>query len=319
MKRLLAALAVLGTGAMAVLWSQFPPGLPTKVEVPGGQSARETAVFLKGEGVIRSVFLFKLAGKLTHWDRSLKPGLYELRRPMGEFAALKRLYEGKVESLKVAIPEGFMAKQIADRLEASGITAAAPFMDYVRANNLEGRLFPTTYHFAKGLSAEAVAHHMHQEFQQQILPLYREAREERFTEDQILALASIVQREAHELSEMPTIASVYRNRLVKRMRLEADPTVQYAHGRDTGDWMKGMRFKHLEIQSPYNTYMYFGLPPGPICSPGLDAVRAALRPAQTDFLYFVAEGDTGRHIFSRTLVEHNAAIARVKKLKGGTR
>jgi UPF0755 protein len=312
MRRLLAALAVLGTLAVAVLWSQFPPGLPAKVEVPAGLSARKTAEFLKREGVIRSVTLFKLAGKATGWDRSLKPGLYELRRPMGEFAALKTLREGRIESIRVAIPEGFMAKQIADRLEASGITVAAGFMAYVRTNNLEGRLFPTTYFFAKGLTPDAVAHHMHNEFKTQVLPLYREAREDRYTEDQILTLASIVQREARAVDEMPTIASVYRNRLVKRMRLEADPTVQYAHGKDTGEWMKGMRFKHLDIQSPYNSYMYFGLPPGPICSPGLDAVRASLSPAKTDFLYFVAEGDTGRHIFTRTLVEHNAAIARVK-------
>ena len=131
----------------------------------------------------------------------------------------------------------------------------------------------------------------------------------------MVALASIVQREARSIDEMPTISAVYRNRLMKRMRLEADPTVQYAHGRETGDWMKGMRYKHLEIDSPYNSYMYFGLPPGPICSPGVDAIQAALAPAAADYLYFVAEGDTGRHIFSRTLVEHNAAIARVKKLK----
>ncbi|TPW21313.1 MAG: UPF0755 protein [Elusimicrobia bacterium] len=297
---------------MLGLWWLFPPGLPAKVEIPPGLSGRETAALLKREGVIRSVTVFKAAGKATGWDRSIKPGLYEMKRPMNEFAALRLLREGRIESVRVAIPEGFMAKQIADRLEAAGITASAAFMAYVRANNLEGRLFPTTYFFAKGLAAADVAHHMHEEFKEQVLPLYRSAREDRFTADQILALASIVQREARAVDEMPTISSVYRNRLAKRMRLEADPTVQYAWGKDTGEWMKGMRFKHLEIQSPYNMYMYFGLPPGPICSPGLDAVRAALEPAKTDFLYFVADGESGRHIFTRTLVDHNAAIARVK-------
>lgn len=312
MKRLLAALALLGTGAVLALWWLFPPGLPASVEVPPGLSGRETAALLKKEGVIRSVTLFKLAGKATGWDRRLKPGLYELRRPMNEVAALRVLMEGRVVSLRVSIPEGFMAKQIADRLEAAGITSADAFMAYVRANNLEGRLFPTTYHFAKGLPADSVAHHMHNEFKEQVLPLVRQAGSGRFTEDQVVALASIVQREARVIDEMPTIASVYLNRLVKRMRLEADPTVQYAHGKDTGEWLKGMRYKHLDIQSPYNTYMYFGIPPGPICSPGLDAVRAVLSPAKTDFLYFVADGESGRHIFTRTLVEHNAAIARVK-------
>lgn len=313
MKGLLAALAALGTAAMLAVWWLFPPGVTAKVEIPPGQSASETGAFLKREGVIRSVSVFKLVGKLSGWDRSLKPGLYELKKPMNEYAAFKRLREGRVESLRVAIPEGFMAKQIADRLEASGITDAAAFMAYVRANNLEGCLFPTTYFFAKGLKADAVAHHMHTEFKEAVLPVFERSGEARYTLLQIVALASIVQREARAVDEMPRIAAVYRNRLARRMRLEADPTVQYAHGKDTGEWMKGMRFKHLDIESPYNTYAYFGLPPGPICSPGLDAVKAALAPAKDDSLYFVADGDSGRHIFSKTLVEHNAAIARVKK------
>lgn len=300
---------------MVVIWWLFPPGLPVKVEIPPGQSASETGVLLKREGVIRSVFIFKVIGKLTRWDRSLKPGLYELKRPMGEPFALWRLREGRIESLRVAIPEGFMAKQIADRLETTGITDSDGFMAYVRANNLEGYLFPTTYHFAKNLTPESVAHTMHAEFKERALPLFKASGEARYTMEQMVTLASIVQREARAIDEMPTISAVYRNRLNKRMRLEADPTVQYAHGKDTGDWMKGMRYKHLEIDSPYNSYRYFGLPPGPICSPGEDAIKAALAPAQTDVIYFVAEGDTGRHIFSKTLVEHNAAIARVKKLK----
>ena len=316
MKGFLAALALLGTVLMLAVWWLFPPGIAAKVEIPSGQSASETAAFLKSEGVIRSVFAFKLVGKLTKWDRSLKPGLYELKKPMNEFFALRQLYEGRIESSRVAIPEGFMAKQIADRLEGAGITESAAFMAYVRANNLEGFLFPTTYFFAKGLKPEAVAHHMHNEFKEHAIPLFERSGESRYTLLQIVTLASIVQREARAIDEMPRISAVYRNRLVKRMRLEADPTVQYAHGKETGEWMKGMRFKHLDIESPYNTYALFGLPPGPICSPGVDAIKAALSPAKEDFLYFVADGDSGRHIFSRTLVEHNAAIARVKKKAG---
>ncbi|MBI5596160.1 MAG: endolytic transglycosylase MltG [Elusimicrobia bacterium] len=289
MKGVLAALAALGTAAMLAVWWLFPPGVSAKVEIPAGQSASETAAFLKREGVIRSV------------------------------SAFKRLHEGRVESVRVAIPEGFMAKQIADRLESSGITDAASFMAYVRANNLEGYLFPTTYFFAKGLKAESVAHHMHEEFKENALPLFQRSGESRYTRLQVVALASIVQREARTIEEMPRIAAVYRNRLARRMRLEADPTVQYAHGKDTGEWMKGMRFKHLDIESPYNTYAYFGLPPGPICSPGLDAIAAALSPAKDDSLYFVADGDSGRHIFSKTLLEHNAAIARVKKKSAPSR
>ncbi len=258
--------------------------------------------------------MFRVVGKLTGWDRKVKPGLYELRRPMGEPFVLWRLRQGHVESIRVAIPEGFMARQIAERLEAAGIVGAEPFMDYVRANNLEGFLFPTTYFFAKGLSPDVVAHHMRAEFSAQAEPLYAAADEERYTLVQVVTLASIVQREARAIDEMPMIAGAYHNRLKKRMRLEADPTVQYAHGKDTGEWLR-LRHKHMDVDSPYNTYVHFGLPPGPICSPGLDAVKAALHPAVTDALYFVAEGDTGRHLFSRTFEEHSAAILQSNKNK----
>ncbi|MDE2293265.1 MAG: endolytic transglycosylase MltG [Elusimicrobia bacterium] len=309
MRRLLLSLAALGTAAMLLLWWLAPPGLPEQVDIPPGATASGTAALLKGQGIIRSVFVFKAIGKLTGWDRRIRPGLYDLRAPMGEPIVLWRLHEGKVTTVRVAIPEGFMAKQIADRLDAEGVTDAAGFMKYVRANNLEGYLFPTTYIFARNLPPEAVAHHMYEQFQRQVRPVVAAAGETRFTLAQVVTLASIVQREARAVDEMPTIAAVYRNRLAKRMRLEADPTVQYAHDMDTGEWRR-LHHRELAIDSPYNTYLYFGLPPGPICSPGLDAVKAALHPAQSDALYFVADGDTGRHIFSRTFAEHAAAIER---------
>lgn len=286
-------------------------GREVRVEIPNGLSASETAALLKRERVIRSVFVFKAVGKLTGMDRALKPGEYVLRRGMSEPAALYRLYRGAVESARVVIPEGFMAKQIADRLEAAEVTGSAEFMAYVRKNELEGFLFPTTYLFHKGLPAKTVADHMVAEFGRHVRPVFDAAGQRRFTLKQIVTLASIVQREARVIEEMPTIASVYSNRLARKMRLEADPTVQYAMGKDTGEWFKGLRYKHLDNRSRYNTYLYSGLPPGPICSPGLDAVKAALNPAKTSFLYFVAD-NSGRHIFTATYADHNKARAKVK-------
>jgi UPF0755 protein len=287
------------------------------VIIPSGLSAHETAELLREKEVIRSVAVFKIVAKLSGKDRKLKPGTYELRRFMSAPSAIRLLNKGSVKNIRVVIPEGFMAKQIADRLEANGITDSAGFMKYVRANNLEGFLFPTTYFFSKGLSAENVAHYMHAEFRKQVDPIYTKDNAPHYTLKQIVTLASIVQREAMVIKEMPIIAAVYLNRLKRRMRLEADPTVQYAMGMETGEWYKGLRYKHLKNRSRYNTYMYQGLPPGPICSPGLDAIKASLAPADVKFLYFVAD-NTGGHKFSlrhKFSLTHAAHVKASKKAK----
>lgn len=313
MRKLFLGLVVGGSVfAAGFAWAWWAPGgVEARVMIPNGLSASETAALLKREGILRSVLLFKLYAKLTRMDRSLKPGEYLLTRPMAVHRVLARLHEGSVAQVRVVIPEGFMARQIADRLEALEITKAGEFMDFVRARQLEGFLFPTTYFFAKGLAAESVALSMYGEFKRHIQPIFDRSPQKRFTLKQVVTLASIVQREAAASDEMPMIASVYLNRLESRMKLEADPTVQYAMGMDTGKWFQGLRYKHLDNRSKYNTYIYRGLPPGPICSPGAQAVAAVLGPAQSDRIYFVAD-NTGRHLFSRTLEEHNRAREKVK-------
>ena len=307
---LLGTLSVAGGLAWLLFYS--PAGETVRVEIPSGASASGTASLLRREGVIRSVRLFKVCAKLTHLDRSLKPGRYAFRRGMPVVKVLRLLHEGATERIKVVVPEGFMARQIADRLEALGVAPSAGFMAYVQRNNLEGYLFPETYLFDQGLTPERVAHHMHMEFRRLVEPEFRAAGQTRFTLRQVVTLASIVQREARLSSEMPMIAAVYQNRLRKRIRLEADPTVQYALGRTTGQWKKGLTYADLRFQSPYNTYANFGLPPGPICSPGLDAVRAVLHPAETEAIYFVAD-NTGGHAFTSTLDEHNKAKRKAKR------
>lgn len=287
------------------------PGAPLQVDVPEGLSARQTAELLASKGVIQSVFVFRVLLRITNFDRHLKPGTYTLRRHEWPTVVARKLTLGLTDDVKITIPEGFMANQIAERLEKAGITDAAGFMALVNKRKLEGRLFPSTYHFPPGYGADKTVAMMIAEFEQQIGAAYVAASPKpELSMDQALTLASIVEREAVLKQERPIIAAVYLNRLKKRMRLQADPTVQYALG--TGVWKKGLTRADLQIDSPYNTYAKYGLPPGPICSPGLESFLGVLNPAKTSALYFVADM-TGGHLFSETNEEHSKARMIYKK------
>ncbi len=301
----LALAAVLG----ALAWLARA-GEPVDVTIPPGLSAAETASLLEAKGVVRFGALFRAAAKLSRADRRLKPGTYRLRARMPVFWALRALTAGQNNDVKVTIPEGFSAKQIAERLEAAGVAKASEFLALVQGPPaLEGTLFPTTYHLRPGSGAEAAAKRMTAEFDRQIRAEWdKTAERPKLTLHQAVTLASIVEREAAQSDEKPMIAAVYFNRLRKRMRLEADPTVQYA----LGYWKKGLTLRDLQDPSPYNTYLRYGLPPGPICSPGLASVRAVLRPARTDALFFVAD-NTGGHVFSATIEEHLKAKQAFKR------
>ncbi|HVC09295.1 MAG TPA: endolytic transglycosylase MltG [Elusimicrobiota bacterium] len=224
------------------------------------------------------------------------------------FEVLRRLERGS-DGIRILVPEGFSARQIAERLQANGVCKAYDFMRYVERNRLEGYLFPSTYYFDANESPAQVAERMTREFQDKMASVYDGfTPKPALTLAQSLILASIVQREAYLQSERPMIAGVYLNRLKMRMRLQADPTVQYA----LGYWKKELTTQDLKIDSPYNTYLHYGLPPGPICNPGVMSLLAVLRPADTKDLYFVAN-DKGGHIFSKTNAEQNAAKAAVRK------
>ncbi|MFA6093278.1 MAG: endolytic transglycosylase MltG [Elusimicrobiota bacterium] len=305
-------LAALALCAAFLLKPVLFPGPELRVEIPEGSGASSTAALLAREQVISSPLAFKILAKVSGSEHRLIPGVYLLKKGMGSFESLRRIREGRSERAKIVIPEGFMAAQIALRLEASGVCPAQDFLKYVRANNLEGYLFPATYSLDQGLDAQEAAHRMHERFRRAVEPEFSSSPQKRFTLAQALALASIVQREARRSSEMPMIAAVYINRLNRRMRLQADPTVQYALGRESGEWKKELSRADLKLFSKYNTYEYYGLPPGPICSPGLEAFQAVLSPAQTDAIYFVAD-NAGGHIFSRTNEEHSAARIRIRR------
>jgi UPF0755 protein len=299
---LLAGLAAAALAAV-VFFLALRPGVPVRVEIPERLSARQTAELLGEKRVVVSVPLFRVLLKVTRFDRHLKPGTYTLRVHEWPTTVVRKLTLGLTDDKKLVIPEGFRASQIAERLAADGVADAGDFEAYVKLRKLEGRLFPSTYHFPPGYGADRVAARMTETFDHEIGAAYAAASPKpSLSLDDALIVASIVEREAVLPQERPIIAAVYLNRLKKRMPLQADPTVQYA----LGVWKKGMTREDLKVPSPYNTYVHGGLPPGPICNPGLGSFLAVLKPADTRALYFVAD-TKGGHVFSETNEEHAEA------------
>ena len=287
----------------------FWPGAQVKVTIKEGAGAAQAAHMLKREGVVISATWFRILVKVTGVGKRIMPGDYSLRRGMSSEEALWRLvHNNYVSQIKINIPEGWRAEQIAERLEANGVTKADKFMELVRQEGLEGRLFPSTYYFKKNTPAPEAINLLKSEFDRKLAPLFSKGFPQGLDEKKVLILASIVEREAADAAERPLIAAVYINRYRKKKALEADPTVQYA----LGYWKKGLTFADLRVKSPYNTYAVGGLPPGPICNPGYESVAAVLSPANIDALYFVADRK-GKHIFNANFDEHKKAKRRVEQ------
>lgn len=291
-------------------------GEPVRVTVPRGSGLSAAADSLAARGVIRWPTGFRVYARLRGADRSLKPGVYELRRGSSWAAALEKLTSGEVVKVRVTVPEGWTTREIAARLaQVTGTPpdsvaallsdTTAPSRYSVPGPTLEGYLYPATYQFPLGTSVPEMVRSMVGRYREAWTPALR-ARADSLgmSEREVVALASIVEKEAKVWSERDTISAVYHNRLRIGMRLQADPTVQYARGEHQGRLL----YAHIDevAEHPYNTYTHKGLPPGPIASPSQGAIRAALYPAPVDFLYFVARPN-GTHVFTRTLAEHNAA------------
>jgi UPF0755 protein len=307
------------------------------VTVPPGSTAGDIGTTLQQRGLIRSGLLFRLAAEQSGVGSSLAAGDYELSRSMSVNEILQVLARGQTKrGLVATIPEGWRSEQIADRLDATGFASRDDFSRAVNAPpsvpgfdvlgvppplTLEGYLFPDTYEVPQKVSGTRAAELMVRMFNQRVGDVLRSQPEATLTPHQVLTLASIVEREAKQASERPTIASVYLNRLAVKLPLQADPTVQYAVANHDGPaaaaynyWKLDLSPADLQIDSPFNTYMAPGLPPAPICNPGEASIRAVLQPAKTDYLYFVANTDgSGTHLFARTLDEHNANVSRVNK------
>ncbi len=319
MKKLLIALLVLIVLLVVGMWAAkmyfFSQGDLVTVQIYPGQTGREVAHILKQKGIIRSELLFKLLLRITSRSSDLKAGRFDLRKNSSDLEVINCIKTGQCTHYeKVIFLEGWRSEEMAEALAANGISDGHAFLNIVRAQNLEGKLFPSTYLFADNTPAQKVVDEMVGQYKKNILPLFKKYNTN-LTENQVLTLASIVEREAVVHDERPKIAAVYLNRFYMGKRLEADPTVQYALGfaiNENRYWKKGLTYKDLKVDSPYNTYRNEGLPPGPICNPGVKSVEAVLNP-QPDFdaLFFVAD-NTGRHVFSKTFNEHKRNIKRIR-------
>jgi UPF0755 protein len=293
-----------------------------RVTVPSGASMRMAADSLEAAGIIGSAKLFSLYAKVTRRDRSIKAGMYILDRGASWDQIVDALVAGKGIVLTLTIPEGWDLKTIIPTIArvmtvpAADLESATRDTALIRRLNvpiptLEGYLFPETYLLPESSDALPIVRRLVAEFERRWKPEWNAQLEKLgMTRHQVITLASIIEKEARVATERPTISAVYHNRLKIGMMLQADPTVLYALGRHENRVL----YRHLEVQSPYNTYRNVGLPPGPIASPGSASIEAALFPADAPFLYFVAHPD-GHHEFTSTVREHNEMVRRMRLLR----
>jgi UPF0755 protein len=299
-----------------------PHGAPVRVVIPRGSSFRAAADSLASKGFVPSGRIFSMYASLGGRDKSLKAGTYLLQRGASWRSLVDALTQGKGIVNSVTIPEGFDLYQIvpalARALEVPEDSVRAAVRDTalrreldVPTETLEGYLFPDTYSFPSGMTARAAVTEMVRRFERAWKPEWDTRLQQlAMNRNDAMALASIIEKEARLPEERAVISAVYHNRLKKRMLLQADPTVQYAMGRHVARVM----YKDLKTESPYNTYVHAGLPPGPIASPGAPSMEAAINPAHVPYLYFVAHPD-GHHEFRTTFAEHNRAVGDARRMR----
>jgi UPF0755 protein len=295
-------------------------GESVKVTIPPRATMRVAAESLSKAGVVRFPAGFRLYASMRKSDRGIKAGTYALHKNAGWGFVLDELRTGKGIVHVVTIPEGFTLAQISSalvsKLNVPADSVNAAVRDTALLHRLdvptptaEGYLFPDTYTFQEGTTARAAVNRMVQRFEQVWKPEWSARLDTlHLSRNDVMALAAIVEKEARLPQERPVIAAVYMNRLRTGMLLQADPTVQYALGKHVARVL----YKDLEVDSPYNTYRRKGLPPGPIASPGRASIEAALYPANTPYLYFVAFPD-GHHEFRNDVKAHDVAKAEARK------
>lgn len=304
------------------------PGSQELIEVviPSGSTATTISKILEDQGIIRDADMFKLQIKKEKLGKELKAGSYRLGPGMTTSEILKTLTERQERAVeKLVVPEGFEIKNIVQRLEKISYAEVAEFQELVSdksnfeedfpflkdlpaGSSLEGYLFPATYEIGKEDSAKSVVEQMLRAYRR----IYQNHIEGKIPEgmnlNQLMTMASIIEREARTDHDRPLISSVFYNRLNIKMPLQSCATVQFL----LGERKANLTNEDLKIDSPYNTYKNSGLPPGPIANPGLKAIDAALNPERTDYLFFVLTGDDGSHTFTKTLDEHNKAKKNMK-------
>jgi len=311
---LLIAAVAAGLAGWAIL-TPFGPTAETFVDIPSGSSTTHIARQLQASGIIRN----QLALDLWRWVRrgTLKAGEYRFDHPLPLTEVYERIARGEVYTVAVTVPEGATVFEVANRLEQAGISSRENFLKEQpqlaelvadldpQAKTLEGYLFPDTYKFPRRANALQIASAMVRRFRTMATEIGLKE-----NVHNVVTLASLVERETALERERPLVASVFENRLAKRMPLMTDPSVIY--GLEVRDQWRGAIYKSdLNRDTPYNTYLHAGLPPGPIANPGLPSLKAAMNPPETNYLYFVAAGANpqGKSLFSTTLEEHTKNVS----------
>lgn len=289
------------------------------IYITSGESVHSVAKRLKEHNLIESEKFFSALASILKMT-AIKPGKYRIDAGLSSYRIIKKIYSGDIVKARVTIPEGFNTYQIAERLEKQGVVKKDEFL-YLASNtpflrsigilaqSAEGYLFPDTYIFPEDADPKAVIKTMHERLNI-VLDKIDLANMSKlgFDRHRLLTMASLIEKEAKLASERPYVSSVFHNRLKKGMKLDCDPTVRYAAKRFTGP----IYLADLRNPSPYNTYLHYGLPPTPICSPGKEAILAALNPAPSEYLFFVSRND-GSHFFSKNIYEHNRAVQKYQR------
>lgn len=332
MKRFAAFVLVLGlVGAAAAAWLYIGVSRPYKgyeaaeqfVEIPPGAGPTSIGRRLADAGVVRDVNSFRFAVWLSRQGRRLQAGEYRFDRPVSAREVVDKIARGEVYVRPITFPEGLTVKQMAALFESKGFGPADAFVrastnvDLLHgldpeAHDLEGYLFPDTYSLPRKATADQLVARMVASFEKALTPDIREQASARgIGLRQLVTLASIIEKETGTPAERPLVAAVYANRLRIGMGLQCDPTVIYALDR-AGRYNGNLTREDLHFDSPYNTYRYAGLPPGPIASPGRASLAAAAAPADVPYIYFVSRND-GSHAFAATLDEHNRNVQQYQR------
>jgi UPF0755 protein len=288
------------------------------VDIPSGSGAAEIRRRLVDAGIVSDQWAFRAALVWTGQGRALKAGEYRFDRPMSVVEVIDKIARGDVYAHPITFPEGLTIREMAVIYQSQGFGPADDFIKAARqgslvrdldpaAEDLEGYLFPETYTLPRATQASKLVSIMVDRFRDTYSSLEpKRSGESNLSVRQIVTLASLVEKETGKAEERPLVAAVYRNRLSRNMAMQADPTVVYALVK-AGTYDGNIRKQDLAFDSPYNTYKYPGLPPGPIASPGRAALEAALAPADVEYLYFVSRND-GSHAFAETLAQHNGNV-----------
>ena len=287
-------------------------GGPKEVMIERGSGLNKTATILVNEGIIKNPYWFILFARIQGVENSLKAGEYVFAGDLSYASVLDKLAKGEVIVRSITIPEG---KAL---VEIKQIVMDNPYLTgEIKGNYKEGEILPETYHFTRGEERDAILEKARQAMKKELLKAFSERADNLplKSPEEMLILASIVEKETGVASERAKVASVFVNRLRLGMKLQTDPTVIYAVTQGQMNLNRPIYKRDLAYDSPYNTYVYEGLPPAPICSPGKAALQAVSHPDVTPYLYFVADGVTGGHRFAKTLSEHNANVAHYRQIK----